>query len=200
MTSPLRIPPEELTSGRQGHYAGAVSRLVAFAVDVGVSWGLYTLGVAIFVYLVNLITGVKLVPTDYPILMGGVLVVWEFVYFAYQWALGGKTVGMAIFGVRVVRRNGSAIGGKEAAVRTVTFPLGFLTLGLGFLGILVGRERRALYDRIAGTCVVYDWDARAARLRWLARQEPAHERQRRAGAVPAVAPEAAGPAQPGGSR
>jgi len=34
----------------------------------------------------------------------------------------------------------------------------------------VQRERRALHDLIAGTAVVYAWDARAARLRFLARQ------------------------------
>ena len=55
-------------------------------------------------------------------------------------------------------------------MRSLTFPLGFLTLGLGFLGILVQREHRALYDLIAGTAVVYAWDAQAARLRFLARQ------------------------------
>jgi hypothetical protein len=55
-------------------------------------------------------------------------------------------------------------------VRSLTVPLGFLTLGLGFLGILVQREHRALYDLITGTAVVYAWDARAARLRFLARQ------------------------------
>ena len=46
MTFPAPAP--ELTVGRQGHYAGAVSRLVAFGADVGASWGLYTLGVALF--------------------------------------------------------------------------------------------------------------------------------------------------------
>ena len=29
-------------------------------------------------------------------------------------------------------------------------------------------ERRAWHDLLAGTAVVYAWDARAARLRWLA--------------------------------
>ena len=53
--------------------------------------------------------------------------------------------------------------------------LTLLTLGIGFLGIVFQRERRALDDFIAGTAVVYDWDARAARLRWMARQEgPLH--------------------------
>ena len=32
------------------------------------------------------------------------------------------------------------------------------------------REHRALHDLIAGTAVVYAWDARAARLRFLARE------------------------------
>ena len=49
------------------------------------------------------------------------------------------------------------------------FPLTVLLFGLGFPGILVQRERRALHDLIAGTAVVYAWDARAARLRFLAR-------------------------------
>ncbi len=38
-----------------------------------------------------------------------------------------------------------------------------------FVGILVGDRRRALLDVIAGTAVIYSWDARAARLRFLSR-------------------------------
>ena len=45
----------------------------------------------------------------------------------------------------------------------LVFPLSFLVLCLGFIMILLGRERRALHDVIAGTAVVYGWDARAAR-------------------------------------
>ena len=37
-------------------------------------------------------------------------------------------------------------------------------LGLGFVLILLRRDRRALHDLIASTAVVYAWDARAARL------------------------------------
>ena len=51
------------------------------------------------------------------------------------------------------------------------FMLGLtVVLGLGFLGILLGDQRRALHDVIAGTVVVYSWDARAARLRFLSRE------------------------------
>ena len=51
----------------------------------------------------------------------------------------------------------------------LVFPLSFLFFGIGFLPILVRRDRHALQDLIADTAVVYAWDARAARLRLLAR-------------------------------
>jgi uncharacterized RDD family membrane protein YckC len=77
---------------------------------------------------------------------------------------------MALLGVRVVRADGSAIDPWRGVLRALVFPLSFLLFGLGFLGILVQRERRALHDLIAGTAVVYSWDARGARLRFLARE------------------------------
>ena len=57
-------------------------------------------------------------------------------------------------------------------LRTLAFPLSFLLFGLGFTGILFQRDRRALHDMIAGTAVVYSWEARAARLRFLDRPSP----------------------------
>lgn len=77
---------------------------------------------------------------------------------------------MAILGLRVVHRSGAVLSPARAISRTLAFPLSFLFLGLGFAGIVFQRERRALHDLIAGSAVVYDWDARAARLRFLARR------------------------------
>jgi uncharacterized RDD family membrane protein YckC len=84
--------------------------------------------------------------------------------------MSGRTFGMAVLGIRVVRADGAAVAPRQGVVRAVVFPLSFLLCGLGFLGILVQREHRALHDLIAGTAVIYAWDARAARLRFLARQ------------------------------
>jgi uncharacterized RDD family membrane protein YckC len=97
-------------------------------------------------------------------------VLWEFTYFGYSWAVSGRTFGMAALGIRVVGADGSVLEPRRGIVRALVFPLSFLLCGLGFLGILVQREHRALHDLIAGTAVVYAWDARAARLRFLARQ------------------------------
>jgi hypothetical protein len=65
--------------------------------------------------------------------------------------------------------DGTDASWRQAVVRTLALPLSFLLLGLGFLGIVLGDKRRALHDVIAGTAVIYSWDARAARLRFLSR-------------------------------
>ncbi len=163
--------PPPAISGRQGHYAGAASRLVAFLIDVGIIWGLFAGAVALISAAGQLLVGKSYHVDHHRVLSACLLAAWVLIYFAYQWALSGRTLGMAIFGVRVVRRDGSALNGRRALLRTVTFPLGFLTLGIGFLGVLTNPARQALYDRIADTTVVYAWDARAARLRWLARTD-----------------------------
>jgi len=84
MVTASAAPPIE---GRQGHYAGAVSRLVAFAADVGASWGLFTLGAAALAFTIQLVTGTNFSLTRHQIASLVAAVVWEFVYFAYQWAL-----------------------------------------------------------------------------------------------------------------
>jgi uncharacterized RDD family membrane protein YckC len=160
-----------MTVGRQGNYAGAASRLIAYAIDVGASWGIYLLGTAGLNFAVKLVSGHSYTLTNHPLAGGIVFFVWEFIYFSYQWAVSGKTIGMAIFGIQVVTRRGGPISPGQAALRTIGLALTLLTLGIGFLGIVFQRERRALDDYVAKTAVVYDWDARAAHLRWLARKE-----------------------------
>jgi hypothetical protein len=76
---------------------------------------------------------------------------------------------MAVLGVQAVRADGRVLDPWRGALRALVLPLSFLLMGMGFLGILVQREHRALHDLIAGTAVIYAWDARAARLRFLAR-------------------------------
>lgn len=159
----------DLAISQQGHYAGAATRMAAYAIDQAVATGLYSLGVAVFAWILTLVTSGNLDPK--PILgfasVGYLL--WLTLYFGYPWAVSGKSFGMALLGLRVVAADGSKLLPKKAFLRIVSFPLGFLTLGIGFLGILFGKEHRAIYDRVAGSAVVYDWDARSARWRFLAR-------------------------------
>jgi uncharacterized RDD family membrane protein YckC len=154
----------------QGHYAGAVSRLLAYAIDIAASSGLFAVALAGVSYAVTVVTGRPVSWSRENVVVAIIFAAWEFFYFGYSWAASGRTFGMAVLGIRVVRADGSVLDSWRGAVRALVFPLSFLLCGLGLAGILVHRERRALHDLIAGTAVVYAWDARAARLRFLARQ------------------------------
>jgi len=129
--------------------------------------------VALVSFAVHLISGRTFDLSKHPVISITTLVIWYFVYFAYQWAVAGRTIGMAVLGIRVVRHDGGPINGRSAVIRTLLLPVSIAVFFLGFLGILTNRERRAWHDRGAGTAVVYAWDARAARLRWLADREMA---------------------------
>ncbi len=155
---------------QQGHYAGAATRLAAFAVDQSVATAVFAIASAVLVWVVTLVTAGEINWEPATWLTGIAYIVWLFVYYAYPWSVSGKTFGMSLLGIRVVRADGAPAGVRNATLRTLALPLSFLTLGIGFLPIIFGRQHRALHDAIAGTAVVYAWDARAARLRFLARQ------------------------------
>ena len=105
--------------------------------------------------------------TRHGLVLAGALL-WAAFYFGNTWAMFARSPGMTLLGLRIVRADGSSLDRRHAIVRLIAFPLGFLTLGLGFLGIILSRTHQAIYDRIATTAVVYDWDAEAAKLRSLA--------------------------------
>lgn len=86
---------------------------------------------------------------------------WELAYFGFSWATNGRTLGMALFGIRVARTDGAVLEPRHATVRALVFPFSFLFCGLGFLGILGQREHRALHDLAAGSAVIYAWTVRA---------------------------------------
>ncbi|HEX6312693.1 MAG TPA: RDD family protein [Acidimicrobiia bacterium] len=164
-----RVPESSLV----GHYAGPVTRLAACALDIAILNGAFVLGLSALFWLLGFIAGTQLDTDDFgPAFSIPMLALWAFLYFWIPWSLSGSTPGMAIVGIRVVRRDGDPVDRAHAALRVITWPLSFLFFGLGFLGILVGREHRALHDVFAGTAVVYAWDARAARIRFLAQRGP----------------------------
>jgi len=164
-------PSLERTVGRQGNYAGVVTRLVAFLLDILFIWALYTLAAGGISVFSQLLSGHTFNLDDHQLAGAIVLGVWGFVYFAYQWSLNGKTLGDAILGIQVVQASGAPVRPTQAVVRTLVLPFSILFFFIGMIIIIVQRERRAVHDLIAGTAVVYEWDARAAHLRWLARSK-----------------------------
>lgn len=156
--------------GAVGHYAGPFSRLAAYALDAVLVSALYSVVTAAVVWILELIVSQNFDASDLGTAASTTLLTgWSFLYFFVPWAVSGRTPGMLVLGLRVVRRDGSPLDPGHAFLRALTLPLSFLPLGLGLIGILVGREHRALHDVLAKTTVVYAWNAQKARLRRLAR-------------------------------
>lgn len=148
-----------------GHYAGPLSRLGAFLIDVAIVWFGFVLTAAGATFIVDTITrgentrDFSLGPIGLVILAAG-----AFLYLWLSLALAGRTPGMGVVGVRVVNRQGGPLSGRQPLIRTLVFPFSFLIFGLGFLGIFISPERRTLHDAAAGTVVVYDWGDRPAEM------------------------------------
>ncbi|MET0663508.1 MAG: RDD family protein [Ilumatobacteraceae bacterium] len=163
-----------------GHRAGVATRLFAFLVDLFTILLLFTVGGHVVSFVLSIVLGNDAQLFEAPLVSSLALVLWAFTYCAYLLAAYGCTFGMALFGIRVVRHDGGAIGIGHAVGRVLVFPLSFLVLCLGFALIVLRRDRRALHDLIARTAVIYAWEARSANLGFLAKRQPAARSSRSA--------------------
>ena len=161
------------TKSLQGQYAGFASRAVAFVLDtviisltvVVTSW----LTAQMLEYFAGI--DIRACPplTEFRLYIITCLVVrlglnlfafiFPFLYLLALWILSGQTIGHYLLGLRVVRMNGKRINLFTGILRILGYVACFLTLGLGFLLVLISNQRRGLHDRMAGTCVIYAWEA-----------------------------------------
>ena len=157
-----------------GFYAGSISRLAAFLLDAAIVWFSFVLTVAGFSFIIDLFVSGELTAVQLGPISLVLLALWAFVYLWLSLTIAGRTIGMGLVGIHVVDRAGQDLSGRQAFMRTVFFPVSFLIFGLGFLGIFISPERRALHDATAGSVVVYDWGDRPAEMsapltKWVAR-------------------------------
>jgi len=141
--------------------AGAFTRALAFAVDVGVLNLAFIAISALVAFVVSVVF-----PSDVtaPALAIGAFA-WLIAGGAYAasfWALTGQTPGMSIVGVRVVAADAPRMTLRIALRRLLGFVLAAIPLGLGFLGILFSERRRGLDDVIGHTEVHYSLAERQA--------------------------------------
>ncbi len=85
--------------------------------------------------------------------LAGFVIVLSYYYFVGTWMLWGKTIGGAIFDVRVVPEADGAMSLRDASVRWMAVYVSLLTCGLGFM-LAALPSRRSLPDRLSNTrCV-----------------------------------------------
>jgi uncharacterized RDD family membrane protein YckC len=137
-------------------YAGASSRLLALAIDVGVVYGaLLLISAAIALLVAAFAQGDQNGGTV--VLALGALV-WALIgatYLVVFWSGAGRTPGMSFVAIRMVSENGTEVRLGQAIRRVIWIPLSALPLLLGFSGILYDQQRRGWPDRRARTVVCY---------------------------------------------
>lgn len=157
--------PDGAPHTMSGRYAGPVSRLGALALDVFVISSTFALLVAGITYLLDVLFGASIDPTESDGPVAALLfLTYAFSFFWISQAMTGRTISQALVGIKVVSADGSPLGPGRAAIRVVVLPLSFVLFGIGALMALVDRRRRALQDVAARSSVVYDWGDRPAAL------------------------------------
>jgi uncharacterized RDD family membrane protein YckC len=85
--------------------------------------------------------------------LAGFVMILSYYYFVGSWLLWGKTIGGAIFDVRVIATGHHAMALREATLRWVGVYLSLVTAGLGF-ALAALPSRLSLPDRLSDTrCV-----------------------------------------------
>ncbi len=127
-------------------------RVGAAAIDLSLSFGI---DLAVLYFTLRLC---RLQPAEVFLLPPAPLALFFLVlnggYLFIFTAAGGRTLGKMAVGSRVVGARGGPVRPGQASLRTLAALALALPLGLTFLSCLVGRTRRSLHDRLAGTWVV----------------------------------------------
>lgn len=141
----------------QGQRAGIVTRVVAAAIDAAVVAVVLTgayLGYAGLRFLID--------PRHFsfpdPKFFASLLVAAFLLggYLTVAWAVGGRTYGNVLMGLRVVSGRSGRVGWLRSALRAafyVCFPI-------GLFWVVLDRRQRSVQDLVLATAVVYDWRPR----------------------------------------
>lgn len=78
----------------------------------------------------------------------------SFGYFGWCWTHGGQTLGMRTWQLRLESPGRGAPSWTQALVRFAGACLSWLAFGIGFLWLLIDRERLTWHDRLSGTRLV----------------------------------------------
>ena len=140
--------------------AGLATRLVAFGIDFGILFAIYSLASGVIASVVSFsfggtltLAGAICVGVIAYLLGGAVLVLF--------WALGGQTPGMRVLSIRLMQDGSRDVTLGRAVKRLFGLALALLPLGLGYFWILRNPSRHAWHDTMTGTEVIYDEQQRA---------------------------------------
>lgn len=75
-------------------------------------------------------------------------------FYLWFWTHGGETLGMRAWRLKIIKEDGAPLGVSDALIRLFAACLSLLLLGLGFLWMLIDRDRLTWHDRISKTHLI----------------------------------------------
>ena len=151
-----------------GKPAGFFSRILAFFIDVFlITLIILMAGVVIFFvlhffrfrqildFVKSILPGVQDPIPQFIVLISPIMFLLTAFYFVFFWTLVGFTPGKAIFGLKIVRRDGQSLSAGRAILRYLSYWVSAIPFFLGFIWILISRRHEGWHDKIADTHVIY---------------------------------------------
>ncbi len=128
---------------------GFFRRCAAILYDMLVVCGVLIFAAALVVIPLGAIFGIEIRTGN--VLYQAYLTAVIFVFFAWFWVHGGQTPGMRAWRIRLIREDGADIRWRDALIRFLGAIAAWIPCGLGFIWLLVDRNKLTWYDRLSRT-------------------------------------------------
>jgi len=83
----------------------------------------------------------------------------SFFFYGWFWTHGGQTLGLRAWKIKVLTLDQKPISWTQALLRFVTAIVSWLFCGLGFLWILIDKNKLSWHDHLSKTTVFFDSQA-----------------------------------------
>ena len=165
-----RFQRAQLRNSLAGTYAGPVTRLIAFLLDVVIliiAVGLvssFTVNAIELFGLSDLVSTYRqsggLISTVFVVFVAMFNFLVVSFYFIFSWNWTGATPGDLIFGLRVVNKQGGRVSFFRSIMRLIGAYISAASLMIGFIWALFDSRRQGWHDKLGGTVVLYNWPAK----------------------------------------
>lgn len=153
--SRININQEEQASNlmdiSQAVMPGLGRRLAAMFYDAWLIAALWLIGAAVDVAL-QAAVGTTEDPFRLPLQI--YVVACPFVFFGWFWTHGGQTLGMRAWRLKLLQANGQAMDWRHSLIRVAAAHVSLVVLGLGYLWMLLDRQKLTWHDRWSATRLV----------------------------------------------
>ncbi len=128
---------------------GFLRRCAAISYDLLVICGVLIVAAALIVVPLGAIYNIQIATGN--LLYQAYLTIVIFLFFAWFWVHGGQTPGMRAWRIRLIREDGTDIRWRDALVRFLCAFAAWAPFGLGFVWLLIDKDKLTWYDRLSGT-------------------------------------------------